>query len=110
MPKSPASERREHPRLAVQAGVRFYHIASRREFPGRTTNLSSGGLWMYVPPDAPLRAGQGIRFLELPQSLGGATLPKLQLPLDAAILRVDREALAATGQIGIAVRFDPALP
>ncbi len=110
MSTQPMAERRAHPRLPVLGGALFYHPASRRELPGRTANLSRGGLWMLVPPHAPLRAGQRIRFLELPEAKDGPRDEPLALasrdrPLAATVIRVDRSALAATGQVGVAVRF-----
>jgi hypothetical protein len=104
------AERRAHPRLEVLAGVRFYHPASDRRIPGRTANVSRGGLWMFVPPQTPLRAGQSLQILELPPlspEPGGpaAKSTPLAQPLEAVVIRVDRSQLASAGQIGVAVRF-----
>ena len=114
MSPTPLAERRSHPRLAVFGGVRFQHPASRREIAGRLVDLSRGGLRMYVPPDAPLRAGQTIRLLDLPgrqhvcEGPSEASEDPLA-PLDAVVIRVDRSALARDGKVAIAARFDQSL-
>jgi hypothetical protein len=110
MSPQPTAERREHTRLAVQGGVLFYHPASGRELPGRTVNLSRGGLGMVVPPYAPLRAGQEIQFLELPEIKDGPPGEPLPAashahPVAATIIRVDHATLVSAGRITIAVRF-----
>ena len=125
MSQSNTAERRTHPRRAAQAGIRFYHLASRRELPARMLDLSRGGLSMLVPPSAPIREGESIRILSLPPvgsyepqgggpagDLGTAGGPfgdagprDLERPLDATVLRVDRAALLTTGQVRLAIRF-----
>jgi hypothetical protein len=107
------AERRESVRTATQGRAMFYHPSSGRELPGRTINVSRGGLWMYVPPHAPLRRGQEIQFLELPEMAGGradeqAASASRARPLPATILRVDRATLVSAGRISVAVRFGPA--
>lgn len=88
------ADRRKHRREASSATVQFFHGPSRREFPGRCLDISEGGLMMYVPAAAPVQAGQAIR-LQMPQSA----------PLDARIVRVDRQRLLSKGHIAVGVQF-----
>jgi hypothetical protein len=109
------TERRAYPRRPAQAGIRFYHAASRRELPARTLNVSRGGLAMLVPSYVPVREGQSIQILSLPPLDGegprgdgledDAGPRDLERPLDAAVLRVDRASILATGQVQLSVRF-----
>ena len=85
-------------------GIQFYHGPSQREFPGRTVDVSRTGTLMQVPATTPIRVGQTIR-------LNVSVIPHPQFadlgqdPIDATIVRVDRGALVATGQVAVGVRF-----
>jgi len=98
------AERRRHPRQALAAGVQFFHAASQREFPGRCVDVSQGGVLMYVPPTAPVQAGQTIRL-----NLTGGPRPEWPLPdhggVEATIVRVDRQTLLSQGHLAVGVRF-----
>jgi hypothetical protein len=102
----PIKERRVSPRYATTAGVQLFHEPSKRDFPARCVNLSTGGLLMYVPAAVPVRTGQTVRL-----TLSQVGLPALAglsaAPIEAKIVRVDRNALLAEGHLAVAVRFAP---
>ncbi|HUU30803.1 MAG TPA: PilZ domain-containing protein [Phycisphaerae bacterium] len=98
------SERRTHPRYPLATGVEFYHGPSQRQFPGRCSNISLGGLKMYVPAATPVRPGQPIRL-----SIGAVRRPEFSRlgagPVEATIVRVDRQAMIDEGDLAVGVRF-----
>ncbi len=97
-------ERRQHPRHPLATSVQFYHGPSQRDFPGRCTNISHGGLLMYVPAVSPVQPGQPIRL-----TVGGISRPEFaglsERPIDATIVRVDRGVLLRSGHLAVGVRF-----
>ena len=107
MSEAARMERRAHKRFTQAAAVQFHHDLSGRDFPGRCVDVSQGGLQMYVPPAAPVQPGQAVRL-----ALSGITEPALAAlggkPLDATIVRVDRQCLTQKGQLAISVKFMPA--
>ncbi|HUT58439.1 MAG TPA: PilZ domain-containing protein [Phycisphaerae bacterium] len=109
MVQTPSTERRQYPRLALSANVRFFHGPSGRELPARTVNISKGGMMMFVPVAAPLRAGQPIRLLALPGPGDVRFAPPSGRPVEATVVRVDRRALPAAGRVMAGVRFAQAL-
>jgi hypothetical protein len=68
--------------------VEFYHGPSGRIFPGRTVNLSSGGVLMHIPAGIPVQIGQPIRL-----AVGCVNRPEFaglsERPVDATVVRVD---------------------
>jgi hypothetical protein len=69
---------------------------------------------MYVPPSAPILAGQTLQMLEIPPiradsagTIGRAE--RLVEPLEAVVIRVDRQSFASAGQVGVAVQFSQTL-
>jgi len=97
-------ERRRHPRHPMATSVEFFHGPSRRSFPGRSVDLSAGGMLMYVPATTPVQPGQPIRL-----SMGSIDRPEFSGlgdgPIDATIVRVDRMPLLSKGHIAVGVRF-----
>ena len=104
MPPAPAIERRKHARHPLPTRVQFHHEASRRDFPARCVDISGGGMLMFVPTAAPLKAGDSLRL-----TLGAVSRPEFSElgdgPMDASVVRVDRQALLRAGQLAVAVRF-----
>ncbi|MFW6062456.1 MAG: PilZ domain-containing protein [Planctomycetota bacterium] len=104
MSSSPATERRQFTRHPLVTSVEFYHAPSKREFPGRTVDISRGGMRMYVPATAPVHPGQCVR-------LQAGTLGETEAgdfgegKLDATIVRVDRRDLLDHGHIAVALKF-----
>ena len=109
MAQPPSTERRQYPRLALSASVRFFHGPSGLELPARTVNISKGGMMMFVPVTAPLRAGQPIRLLALPGPGDVRFCPPSGRPVDATVVRVDRRKLPARGRVAVGVKFAQAL-
>lgn len=101
--KAPA-ERRKHPRHPLATRVDVFHGPSQRAFPGRCVNISTGGLMMYVPAATPVQPGHPIRL-----TLGFVGRPEFaglgDGPVDATIVRVDRDALLTSGHLAVGVRF-----
>lgn len=102
-PERPA-ERRKHARYPLTTGVEFYHEPSHQDLPARCTDVSQGGLRMYVPVATPIRAGDSVRL-----TLGALGRPEFsglgEEPLNASIVRVDRHALLSSGHLAVGVRF-----
>ncbi len=107
MSATPSTERRRHPRYPLATSVQFFHAKSQRDFPGRSVDVSSGGMLMFVPATTPLHAGQTIR-------LNLSTMPQMHAeraaggPQDATVIRVDRNALLSAGHIAVGVQFHEA--
>jgi hypothetical protein len=84
--------------------VEFFHVPTRRNFPAMCRNISKGGMLMYIPASTPVQPGQAVRL-----HVTGLSLPAVAdlaaQPIDATILRVDRQSLLADGQLSTAVRF-----
>ena len=84
--------------------IQFYHGPTRREYPGRTVNISTGGMLMYVPVSVPVAPGHPIRV-----SLGSQARPEFSglggEPRDATIVRVERKEIASVGYLPVAVCF-----
>jgi len=100
----PAAERRMHRRYPLSTGVDFYHGQSRRRFPGRCIDISAGGMLMYVPAATPLQPGHGLE-LDL-GSIGRSEFTHLsERAVQATVVRVDRQAVLATGHLAVGVRF-----
>ncbi|MCE5277961.1 MAG: PilZ domain-containing protein [Planctomycetaceae bacterium] len=96
-------ERRVHRRYPLAAGVSFVHAPSQRRFPARCVDISRGGLQVYVPAAAPLKAGQPIR-LDLPKVEGD--LEELdQRCVDCTVIRIDRTTLLDKGYISVGLQF-----
>ncbi len=53
-------ERRKHPRFAVDLPIEYYPIDSATSHPGLLTNLSEGGLLVYLPE--PMEIGQHLKM------------------------------------------------
>jgi len=104
MPSAPPAERRKHPRHTLNTGLHFLHEPSRRRLPGRCENISRGGLKMYVPAGTPVKAGDSIQV-----SLSAPGRPEFSAlgdkPLNASVVRVERQALLSTGHLAVGVRF-----
>ncbi len=104
MSPAPSVDRRKHPRHPLATGVQFYHGPSQREFPGRCVDVSEGGMLMYVQPTTPIKPGDITRV-----ALGSAGRPEYasfgQRPVDATVVRVDRNSLLTLGHIPVGVKF-----
>ncbi len=98
------SERRTAQRYSVGTRVQFYHDPTRRDFPGRSVDISSNGMLMYVPATVPVHPGQTVKV-----SVGTGGKPEFaelsQKRIDARIVRVDRNPLLAVGNIAVGVQF-----
>lgn len=104
MTRTHQTERRQHQRFPLATSVQFNHTPSQRDFPGRCADISTGGMMMFVPATTPVQVGHVIR-LDL-NSLPRPDLPKLNdHPVDATVVRVDRQALLQSGNVAVAVRF-----
>ncbi len=104
MNATPSSERRTHKRFPLATSVQFFHDPSQRDFPGRSVDVSDGGMLMYVPATVPVHIGQCIRMdlAAVPRNTySGPTDSKVQ----AKVVRVDRNALLSTGHIAVGVQF-----
>jgi len=104
MSDTPSADRRQHQRYPLATSVQFYHGPSQREFPGRCIDISHGGMLMYVPAKTPVQPGHPIRL-----SVGSVSRPEFaglsETPLEATIVRVNRNALLAAGYVAVGVRF-----
>ena len=98
------SERRMYPRYPLPTSVQFHHGPSRRDFPARCANISEGGMLMYVPVTSPVQPGHPISV-----TIGSVSRPEFaalsERPVDATIVRVDREALLEEAHLAVALRF-----
>lgn len=99
-----STDRRRHSRHPLATSVQFHHGPSRRDFPGRCVDVSHGGMLMNVPAFVPIQPGHMIRL-----AVGSVNRPEFaglgEGPLDATIVRVDRDKLPAKGHIAIGVKF-----
>ena len=104
MGQTESTEKRVHPRYPLATNVEFFHGPSQRQFPARCSNISLGGLKMYVPVATPVRAGQPIRL-----AISGLRRPEFARlgtgPVHATIVRVDRQAMIDEGDLVVGVRF-----
>ena len=107
MTEQPVVERRKHQRYPLSTSVEFHHGPSQRDFLGRCVDVSSGGMRMYVPPNAPVQAGHPISV-----NAGSVNRPELGLvgdePVSATITRVERTGLVPEGNLAVGVRFSVA--
>ena len=97
MTAKPSVERRQHRRFPLTTSVQFYHAPSQRDFPGRCADISAGGMLMYVPATTPLQPGHSVNRPEF-ANLGDS-------PVEATIVRVDRQALLQAGHLAVGLRF-----
>ena len=97
-----SNERRRHARYPMSTSLQFHHGPSKREVPARTVDVSESGMLMYVPVTAPVRAGQAV-YVDL-AGIGGRQVTGVG-PVQATIVRVDREQMTSKGYLGIGVRF-----
>jgi len=104
MGNTPSAERRRHQRYPLATSIDFFHGPSRRDFPARCVDISEGGMLMYVPAKTPVQAGQPIRL-----NLQGVTRPDVghmaEEPMDATVVRVDRQKLLSIGHVAVGVKF-----
>ena len=97
-------ERRHHQRYPFATGVQFHHGPTQSDFAGRCVNISDGGMKMFVPPNVPVLPGQPIRLMV--GSMGRPEFSRLSSkPVDGTIVRVDRGAFVAGGQLAVGIRF-----
>lgn len=99
------ADRRVHQRFPLATNLSFHHGPTQRDFPGRSVDVSHGGMLMYVPATVPLHAGQYLRV-----SLGGTPGAEFvglnDEPVEATVVRVDRNPLVAAGHIAVGVQFN----
>ena len=104
MDEQPSTDRRQHVRYPLATTVQFYHCASRREFPARSIDISAGGILVYVPTGTPVAPGQPIQL-----KLGAQSRPEFarlsDRPLDATVVRVDRQKILSLGHLPVGIRF-----
>ena len=97
-----SNDRRRHARYPMSTSLQFHHGPSRREIPGRSVDVSESGMLMYVPVTSPVRAGQAV-YVNL-AGIGGKPVADTG-PVQATIVRVDREQMTSKGYLGIGIRF-----
>lgn len=97
-----SDERRQHIRYPMSTGLQFHHGPSKREVPARAVDLSESGMMMYVPATTPVRAGQAI-YVNM-AGIGGKPMTGTT-PVQATIVRVDRQQMTSKGYLGVGVRF-----
>ena len=101
---APTAERRMHQRHPLSTTVQFYHGPSQRDFPGRCVDISAGGMLLYVPAATPLQVGHPIRM-----QLSAVNRPEFPVtsdqPIDATVVRVERQKLLTSGHIAVGVKF-----
>ena len=104
MNNSKPADRRKHQRYPLATSISFHHCPTQRDFPGRSVDISEGGLLMYVPATVPVHAGQYISV-----RVGGTGRPEFaghgEDPINATVVRVDRHQLLAVGHIAVGVQF-----
>jgi hypothetical protein len=97
-------ERRAHPRVPIAGSAEFFHGPTQRDFPARCVDISVGGMLMYVPAQTPVQPGHPVRVC-----VGGINRPEFaplgQTPVDATVVRVDRQKLLREGQLAVGIRF-----
>lgn len=101
---APSVDRRQHRRHPMAVGVRFHHSQSQRDFPARCVDVSRGGMLMYVPAAAPLKPGHAVR-LTVGDDVREEFAYLSEKPIDAAVVRVDREKLLQLGHLAVGVKF-----
>ena len=98
------TERRKHARYPLNTGLHFYHEPTKRDVPGRCEDISQGGLKMFVPAKTPVKAGDSLQV-----RVGALDRPEFALlsdqPVDASVVRVDRQALLSRGHLAVGVKF-----
>lgn len=104
-PMPTGAERRQYQRFPMTTGVMCYHEPSGRDIPVRSQDISAGGMKLFLPPTAPVRAGHGVYV-----DLGGIARPELlgrgDEPIPATIVRVDRSTLTTDGHLVVGIRFE----
>jgi c-di-GMP-binding flagellar brake protein YcgR len=105
MDEGTSAERRQHTRFPLATSVEFYHTASKRDFPGRSVDVSDGGMLMYVPATVPVHPGQVVR-LNARSIHPGKVQRNGDGKVHAKIVRVDRQPLLTTGHIAVGMKFD----
>lgn len=106
---APSAERRQHRRIPRVVNVEIEHPIAGCNIPARTLDISDGGMLISVPPSAPVASGQAVSIRASQDSL--PRLPKASDPssretLEATIVRVDRNALLANGQLQVGIRLE----
>ena len=98
------AERRSCQRFPLSTNINFLHNPSDREFPGRCSDISEGGMMMYVPVATPVKIGQPISL-----TVGGLNRPEFanlgEGPVSATIVRVDRHQMLEKGYLVLGLRF-----
>lgn len=98
------ADRRRHVRYPLATTVEFFHGPSRRAYPARSADVSAGGMMMFVPVGTPVAPGQPIRL-----TFGSHDRPEFgrlsERPMDATIVRVDRQRMLSSGHLPVGVRF-----
>ena len=104
MEQRSSANRRRHVRYPLATTVQFHHGPSGRDYPARSVDTSAGGLLMYVPVGTPVAPGQAIRL-----QLGSHSRPELAGvgagPIEATVVRVDRQKVLSLGYLPVGVRF-----
>ena len=96
------NEPRQHTRYPMSTGLQFHHGPSKREVPARSVDVSETGMLMYVPATTPVRTGQAV-YVHLAGI--GRRSASGDGPVQATIVRVDREQMTSKGYLGIGLRF-----
>jgi len=104
MSQGPSADRRKHVRYPLATTVQFFHYPTGREYPARSIDVSSGGILVYVPATAPVAPGQPIRL-----QLGVHNRPEFagltDRPVDATVVRVDRQRMLKAGHLPVGAQF-----
>jgi hypothetical protein len=86
----------------MSTGLQFHHGPTKREVPGRSVDVSDSGMLMYVPALTPVKVGQAV-YVNM--SNIGSRQAAGSGPVQATIVRVDRNQMTSKGYLGIGVRF-----
>lgn len=104
MSAAPTADRRKYARHPLATSVQVYHAPSRREYPGRCVDISAGGMMLYMPATTPVQPGHAVRL-----ALGAVPRPEFAAlgdgPVEATIVRVDRQKLLSLGHLAVGLRF-----
>ena len=96
--------RRHHERRAQSMDLHFHHSTSDRYFPGRSVDLSAGGMLLQIPARSPVQVGNDIRVHLEPMGQPEWAINNNQ-SVPAKIVRIDRGPLLTNGRISIGVEF-----
>ena len=102
------SDRRKHERFPLASSVEVQLAATGKKYPGRSVDVSLGGMLVYLPASAPIVAGQELELTVTPSPAAPApagVAGAVARTRSARVVRVDRDGLVKLGRLGVAVQF-----